>query len=157
MVRIDLPVVGLCVVACAGPQTKAAVETGALGVVITRANLEGQSALAVTITNRSANDVCVRAELLQNPYTYEMDLNLRKANGAVVKRYEPGFLPPPNMTPIRIEPGRKVQGQYYVEARFKLKSGGRELPQGMSAQASFRYDSCDGSQSRKTTSGWQRI
>jgi hypothetical protein len=155
--RNDFFVTGLCAVACAGPQSQGPFETGDVAVVITRANLERQPALAVTITNRSPNDLCVRAELLQNPYTYEMDLNLRKADGRVVKRHQPGFLPPPNMTPVRIEPGRSVRGQYYVDARFKLKGKGRQFLQGMSAEASFRYDSCDASQSREAASGWQRI
>lgn len=155
--RIHLSAVGLCLVTCAGPQAKGALEAENLGIVITRASLEHQSTLAVTITNHSANDVCIRAELLQNPYTYEMDLNLRKPSGAAVKRYKPGFLPPPNMTPVRIEPGRSVQGQYYLDARFKLKTRGRQFPQGMNAKASFRYDSCDGSQSREAMSDWQRI
>jgi hypothetical protein len=145
------------IAACASPAGRANPNVDPLSVRLAYSNVEGHPALLVTMSNRTATEVCIRAELLRNPYTYAMDLRLRDSRGREVKREEPGFLPPPIMEPVRIAPGASVRGQYYLDARFKLKRSAEQSQTGMSAQAAFRYDACDGSQSLKIMSSWQRI
>jgi len=155
--RPELLLVATLIGACASPQMRLPIEVGDLALTISRTTFEDRAALVVLMTNQSQAEVCVRAELLQNPYTYEIDLNLRRADGRAVKQHQPGFLPPPNVAPIRVAPGRSVQGRYYIDSRFKLKDAAKNLREGMSAKASFRYDACDGSQSRQAVSTWQRV
>lgn len=147
----------LIAAACAGPPGRAGGTVGGPTVSLAYVKVEGRPSLAVTIINRTDADVCIRAELLRNPYSYAMDLRLRNGRGTEVKREKPGFLPPPIMDPVRIAPGKSVRGEYFLDARFKLRKGEKQILKGMSAQAAFRYDGCDASQSLRAVSAWQRI
>lgn len=143
--------------ACIMPDARAGAAAEGVTISLARITAEARPVLIVTMKNTSQAEVCVRTELLQNPYSYAMDLRLRDRRGREVKREKPGFLSPPLLEPVRIAPGRSVQGRFYLDARFKLKGGGKQLGLGMSAQAAFRYDACDGSQSQRAVSAWQRI
>jgi hypothetical protein len=143
--------------ACAGSYAMPAVATADFVLALTRTSNEGRPVLVVTMTNRSQADVCIRAELLKNPNTYEMDIRLRDGNGSSVKFKDVGFLREPIMDPVRITPGLSVQGHYYLDARFNLPGDGKRLPNGASARVALHYDGCDGSLSQQATSAWQRI
>jgi hypothetical protein len=154
--RVDILLVAVVVTACVGQRVARSDVTNDLAVSLTRARADDRPVILVTMTNHSQADICIRAELLRDPYSYEMELRLRDANGRAVKRYPPGFLSPPIMEAVRIAPGHSVQGKFYLDARFK-KEGGKQLPRQISAQASFRYDRCDASQSQRAISAWQQI
>lgn len=147
----------LTLLACEGPNAQAGIALNRLMVSLAQGTSEARPVLMVTITNTSQSDVCVRAELMQNPYSYAMDLRLRDSKDREIKQEKPGFLSPPIMDPVRIAPGHSVSGRYYLDARFKLKLRAKSFLEGMSAKAAFRYDDCDGSQSQRIVSDWQRI
>jgi hypothetical protein len=132
-------------------------EQGDLGLSLSLSSNEGSPALAVTMTNRSSADVCIRTELLKNPYTYEMHIRLRDRSQRTIKFKRAGFLPEPNVEPIRIAPGTSVQGRYDLTSRFKLPGGGKRPLKGLSARAAVRYDPCDLSLSQQAVSAWQPI
>lgn len=141
---------------CMAPSAGHPASADDLAISLTRTTLEARPAVVVKITNRSAATTCVRGELLRNPHSYEMDLRLRDRKGRAFRPEQPGFLPPPIMDPVRIAPGASVEGQFFLDSRFKFR-GSRKLTGGLSAQAAFRYDLCDASQSRRAVSAWQRI
>jgi hypothetical protein len=147
----------LLTTACIGPNARVGAATGDVTVSLARTTAEARPVLIVTMNNSSQAEVCVRAELLQNPYSYAMDLRLRDSRGREVKREKPGYLSPPILEAVRIAPGQSVQGRFYLDARFKLKGDAGQLLPDMSVQATFRYDACDGSQSQQAVSAWQRI
>lgn len=147
----------LTVAACAAPRAMSPVAAGEIAFTLTAASGDAGPILLVALTNRSQADVCIRAELLQNPYTYEMDVRLRDRDGRPVRFKRPGFVREPHIEAVRIAPGAKVQGRYDLAQRFKLPGEGKLLPRGMAAQATARYDACDGSLSRQASSDWQPI
>jgi hypothetical protein len=142
---------------CVTPSPGSSVTVDPLALSLARVTLEARPALTVTMTNRSATVICVRAELLRNPHSNEIDLKLRDRSGRTIKPEDPGFLPPPNVQPVPIAPGESVQGQFFLDSRFKLKGSSKRLPEELSAQVTFLYDLCDASQSRLAVSAWQRI
>ena len=77
----------------------------ALHLGIEGRSIGGRPAVVVTLINRSQSPVCVRAEAVENPYSYEMELRLRDAQGRKVGLHRSGFLPPPLETVIQIAPG----------------------------------------------------
>lgn len=155
--RVRILLCGMATAACVGPQAVQHHATGEIAISLARDNSKTRPTLLATMTNRSQGDVCIRAELLKNPYSYSMDIRLQDSTGRSVKFKEPGYLDEPIMDPVRIGPGESVVASYFLDTRFKLPDGGQSLPKGMSARATLRYDSCDGSLSQQAISSWQRI
>jgi len=148
---------GIATAACTTPQPVQPAASGDLALSLARASSEAGPGLVVAMTNRSQADVCIRAELLKNPYSYEMHIRLKDARGRAVPLKRSGYLNELIMDPVRIAPGASVEGRYLLGWRFKLPSSGKALPEGISARATLRYDACDGSLSQQATSAWQRI
>jgi hypothetical protein len=146
----------LMIVACATPNV-ALPAAGDLAISLHRDVSGVRPILVVTITNRSDKPVCLRAEVLQNPYSYEMNLGLRDRGRRPVRYYEPGFLTPPIRGNVRLEPGETGRGQYFLDARFRLRAAGNPFPSGLSARAAFAYDYCEDSAPLRATSAWQPL
>jgi hypothetical protein len=144
-------------VACATPDVASPASPGDLTILLHRDASGAHPILVVTITNRSDKPVCLPAEVLQNPDSYEMDLRLRDRGRRPVRSHEPGFLIPPIRGSVRLEPGQTARGQYFLDSRFRLRAAGNPFPSGMSAQAAFPYDYCDDTSSLRAASAWQSI
>lgn len=130
---------------------------GDLDLVLSR-DAADRATLLVTVTNRSANPVCIRAEALQNPHSGEMHLRLRDANGRPLEYYKhTGIIPPPLTGVVRLAPGSTVRGRFRLDTRFRRIAAEQRLPLGWSAQAAFRYGHCDDVWSLQASSTWQRI
>jgi hypothetical protein len=147
----------LTTVACATPPVASPATASDLAVSLRRDVSGDRPILVVTITTRSDNPVCVRAEVLQNPYSYEMSLGLRTRYRHPVGYHESGFVPPRIPGNVRLEPGATGRGEYYLDSRFRLPRTGTPFPEGMSAQAAFSYDYCDDSLSLRATSAWTEL
>jgi hypothetical protein len=152
-----LLIVGIATAACAAPQAMQRHATGVLAISLTRGGDDAGPMLTVVMTNTSREDVCIRAELLKNPYTYEMQIRLINAHGKPVKLKRSGYLNDLIVEPIRIAPGSYVEGRYYLNTRFNLPDKGKSLPADLRARVEFRYDACDGSLSQEATSIWQPV
>jgi hypothetical protein len=146
----------LITIACATPHV-ASPPAGDLAISLHRDVSGVRPVLVVTITNRSDKPVCLRAEVLQNPYSYEMNLRLRDRSRRPVRYRESGFVPPPIRGHVRLDPGATGRGEYFLDSRFRLRAAGNPFPSGMSAQAAFPYDYCDGSTSLRAASTWQPL
>jgi hypothetical protein len=150
-----LPYTVLLLAACATPQVADTSSVGELEFSFTRDVSGARPLLIATITNRSANQICIGAEMLHNPGTGEVNLRFRDARGREVRGVESGGLPPgplPGM--IRLDPGANTQGRYYLDWRLRLRREGAPLPQGLSAQISFPYGHCEDIWSLRATSAW---
>lgn len=146
-------------------------QSGDLAIVLGRAVADGRPALAMTVTNRSANEICISAELMGNPATGEIaPIGMRDQRGAAV-RLSPDLggtplIPIPGV--VRIAPGEQARAYYYIDWRFAWPAGVHApLPPHLNAQVSVRYGHCEGHRcdtgycdeaiSLTATSGWQRI
>lgn len=146
---------GLLAVAFATPPVSQAPE---LAISISRDASGARPMLVVTIANRSTTRICIPAEILQNPYSEEMDLKLRDARGRSVRFYPSrGIGPPPLLDIVHLGSGETVRARYYLDSRFRLGGSGRPFPRGMSAQATFQYGYCDDTWSLRATSAWQPL
>jgi hypothetical protein len=101
--------------------------------------------------------ICIRSEILRNPYAQEMELWLRDGKGHKLAFLDPGFIPPPLEGVVRVEPGQSESGHYFVRGRFKLPDGGMSIPTGATARVTFRYGYCDDSMALRAKTPWQRI
>jgi hypothetical protein len=155
--RFCLFLAALMTVACATVDVAAPASAADLAISLHREVSGGHPVAVVTITNRSDKPVCLRAEILQNPDSYEMDLRLRDRGRRPVRFHEPGYVLPPIRGNVRLEPGQTARGQYFLDSRFRLRRAGNPFPPGMSAQAAFQYDYCDDTSSLRATSAWQSI
>lgn len=155
--RSHFLIVGMATAACATPQTTQPRATGVLAISLARASGEAGPMLAVAMTNTSREDVCIRAELLKNPYTYEMHIRLSDHRGKPVALKRSGYLNDLILDPVRIAPGERVEGRYYLNSRFKLPGDGKAMPAGLRGRVEFRYDPCDQSLSQEATSVWQPV
>lgn len=126
-------------------------------ISLSRGALKGRPILAVTIANRSGQPICIRAEALQNPYSYEMRLRLRDNHGRRVGYRPSGLIPPPLTVTTHIEAGGAVSGHYYLDSRFKRVPATEGLARGWAAQASFRYGYCGDASILVARSAWQPI
>lgn len=144
---------------------------GAPAITLGPGWIEDRPALVVAITNRSSAPICIRADALRNPGSYEMEIRLRDARGRRVSLHRGGgYVPMPLNEIVRMEPGMRARGQYYLD-RFKRIGPRRPLPNGWSAQAGFQYGDChpreaycDGriglcpdAWSSRATSAWQPL
>jgi hypothetical protein len=155
--RFCLFLAALMTVACATTDVAAPASAADLAISLRRDVSDARPVVVVTITNRSDKPVCLRAEILQNPYSYEMDLRLRDRGRRRVRFHEPGYIPPRIRGNVRLEPGETGRGQYFLDSRFRLRAAGNPFPSGLSARAAFLYDYCDDSAPLRATSAWQPL
>lgn len=142
---------------CAPTVIEARSDTSHLAISLSRGALHNQTALIVTIVNRSSSSVCLTAETLEEPYSYEMHLSLRDAHGRPVAYHKTDLIVPPRPGIVRIGPGESISRSYFIESRFEMPGGGKSLPPGFSAQAEFRYGICEDAISLKAISSWQVV
>lgn len=119
MLRDSFPAVLALLGACAASgQPRSASSSDALSIVLSAEAVKKAPVLTVAITNRSSAPICIPREALENPYSYEMDLNLRDRGGVRV-----GFRrshPIPRVDGVvRVDPGATVSGRYRLAARFR--------------------------------------
>lgn len=141
--------------ACATPEVEQPASVAELDISFSRDISGARPMLVATITNRSSNQICIGAEMLQNPGTWEVNFRFRDARGRRVGG-GPGRGLPADSLPgmIRLDPGGSTQGRYYVDWRLRLRRAGAPVPQGLSAQISFPYGHCDDIWSLRATSAW---
>jgi len=159
---------GLLILSVSSP---AASQSGDLAIALSRSVAEGRPALAMTVTNRSAREVCLTAELMGNPATGEIaPIGMRDQRGRPIQ-LSPDLggtplVPIPGV--VRIAPGAQARAYYYIDWRFAWPSGMHApLPRRLSAQVSIRYGHCEGDRCNTgycdaatdldATSDWQRI
>jgi hypothetical protein len=126
-------------------------------VTMKRGLKEGRPVIEVDLQNSSPQILCVRSQVVNDPYSYDIKLRLRDTHQQDVPRYPTGILLPPIEGVIRLEPGQHTLGQYYLDSRFKLKDRGPSVRGEMTARASFRYGICDDALSLIADTGWQPI
>lgn len=148
--------------ACAGsineaPTPRAGNVPEELAVTLSRGVVENRPVIVVSISNRSSIPACIRAETLQNPYSYEMELWLRDSRSRPFGYHQEGFIPPTIPGTVRVDPGSTAQGRYFLDSRFKRIGPERPLPSALFAKASFRYSHCDNVWSMRATTHWQPI
>ena len=128
--------------ACATPGDVRSPSFRALAIALSPGWIEERPALVVSVTNRSDAAICIRADAIRNPGSYEMDIRLRDARGRRVRLYPArGYFEPPLDEIIRVEPGTSLEGQYYLD-RFEPIGARRPLPRGWQAQARVKYGNC---------------
>jgi hypothetical protein len=115
---------------------------------ISQGRADGSPVLLVTITNRSQRPVCIAAEALQNPFTYEMDVEARDLRGRHLTYSNPGYILEPLRGVVRLNPGTSSRGYYHL-SRFRAVTD-RRLPRGTSVRVAFRYGDC----SRSSACRW---
>lgn len=114
--------------------------------------------LVATITNHSSDAICIRTELLQNPYSEEIGLRLRDSRRREIRlREAEGFITPPLPGLLRVDQKGQVRARYYLDSRLRLRNGRAQLPRGMTVQVSFQYNHCGDSPRLRATSAWQPI
>lgn len=149
----------------------AASQSRDLAIALSRTVADGRPALAMTVTNLSAREICLSAELMGNPGTGAIaPIGMRDLRGRPI-RLSPdlGGTPPiPIPGVVRVAPGAQARATYYIDWRFAWPRGmNAPLPRGLSAQVSVHYGHCEGPRcdtgycdeaiSLRSTSGWQRI
>lgn len=159
---------GLLAVTAANP---ASGQSRDLSISLSRTVADGRPALAMTVTNRSAREICLSAELMGNPGTGEIaPIGMRDGNGRPI-RLSPdlGGTPPiPIPGAVRVAAGGQTRAYYYIDWRFAWPRGMHApLPRGLSARVSIRYGHCadprcdkgycDDVLTLRATSRWQRI
>ena len=130
---------------------------GDLQISLSRSTANERPILVALVTNQSSRPVCVRRDAIENPDSGEMHIELRDARGRRFRFRRGGLPPPPLEGATRIEPGASVRGYYRLDSRFRRIGGHRPFPQGVSAEASFRYNLCDGTSSFEARTAWQPI
>lgn len=128
-----------------------------LRLLLNRDFEDGRPMVRVTVTNLTTRPICIRADALQNPYSHEMDLRMRDAQGRIVRYRDPGFIPPPLTGVVRVEPHASSSGRTYLDARFNLAQGWSPFPAGLRLQAAVRFGYCDDTTSFWARSTWQPI
>lgn len=129
-----------------------------VAISLTREISDSRPMLVATITNLSDDAICIRTELLQNPYSEEIGLRLRDSRRRAIRlREAEGFITPPLPGFVRVDPERQVRARYYLDARLRLRNGRAQLPRGMTAQVSYEYNRCDDSPPMRSTSAWQPL
>lgn len=147
-------------ICAANPSSMAArsVPPDELAISLSRDVDDGRPILVVTITNLSARHMCLGAEVLRNPETWALDVELRDSRRrAIRRRSETGFLLPPLSGVVSIDPANSERAHYYLDFRFRLPSIRAWPRQRLSARVSFAYDHCGDSAPRRATSPWQPI
>jgi hypothetical protein len=142
-----------------------------LAISLSRTVADGRPALAMTVTNVSAREICLAAELMGSPYTGEIaPIGMRDARGRPIRPSPDrgGYIPIPIPGVVRIAPGAQARASYYLDWRFAWRGGLKApLPHGLSAQVSIRYGHCEGPRCDtgycdeairlRATSSWQPI
>lgn len=129
-----------------------------LAISLSRDVDDGRPILVVTITNRSATQICLGAEVLRNSETWALDVELRDSRRrAIRRRTETGFLLPPLSGVVSIDPADSESVHYYLDFRFRLPSIRQWPRQRLSARVSFAYNHCGDSAPLRATSAWQPI
>lgn len=142
-----------------------------LAISLTRTVTNGRPALAMTVTNLSAREICLSAELMGNPGTGEIaPIGMRDIRGRTIRLSPDGGGTPPIPIPgvVRVAPGAQARAYYYIDWRFAWPGGMHApLPRGLSAQVSVQYGHCEGHHCDtgycdevirlRSTSNWQRI
>jgi hypothetical protein len=152
--------------------TPAASQSRDLAIALSRTVADGRPALAMTVRNVSAREICLNAELMGNPYTGEIaPIGMRDPRGRPIPLSpDLGGTPPiPIPGVVRIAPGAQARAFYYIGRRFAWPRGSNTpLPRGLSARVSIHYGHCgddprcdtgycDEAISLRSTSGWQPI
>ena len=142
-----------------------------LAISLSRTVADGRPALAMTVTNVSAREICLAAELMGSPYTGEIaPIGMRDARGRPIRLSPDRGGTPPIPLPgvVRVAPGAQARAYYYIDWRFAWRGGLKApLPRGLSAQVSIHYGHCEGPDcdtgycdevtSLRATSSWQLI
>lgn len=144
--------IGACATAVDSVQVK-----GELAIGIQRDVLNDRPALRVKITNGSKATLCLRREMMENPYTGQMHIRLRNKRGQAIPLHPSGYLPAPRPGVIRLAPGETTQASYYADSRFKLTGKASGIPEGATAQVRFSYGRCEEALSQEAGSAWEAI
>jgi hypothetical protein len=131
--------------------------TGEIAISMRRDTESDRPTLLIKVTNDSPYQICIRRDAIQNPYSYEMDLEMRDAKGRAIRYNESGYIEEPLEGDVQVKPGTTAEGKHYLHPRFKLRNQGRPFPQGMSIRASLSYRRCDSLDQLVATSAWQPI
>lgn len=141
---------------CATPEVEQPGSVGELEISFSRDVSGARPVLVATITNRSANQICIGTEMLQHPDTWAVNFRFRDSRGRAVGGGPGRGLPAPSLPGlVRLDPGGSTQGRYYVDWRLRLRRAGVPVPRGLSAQISLPYGHCDDIWSLRATSAWQ--
>lgn len=132
--------------------------TGELTFSLSRDVDDGRPVLVVTITNRSTRQICFEAEVLRNPATWDVNVELRDSRRRPIRRrIITEFLIPPLTGVVSIDPASSERARYYLDSRFRLLRTGTWPRRRFSARISLSYRHCDNPTPRRTTSPWQPI
>lgn len=122
-----------------------------IAVIVHRTIREHRPALAVRIINTSSAQLCIPVEIIRNPRSYAINIEVRNRTGHPVIMQDPGFLLPPIPGMIRLNPGDSREASYFMDSR--VRHGTTILGQ-YQARVGFRYDNCDGSLANSFRSRW---
>jgi len=155
MIRHCLVLVSVALASCTTVRSPEPDLPNDLQLYLAADTTSGQPRLRVVIENCSAQALCTREEVIRNPYTRGIRLELRDPAGRVLPELNSGGLrPPPLAGTVRLEPGETVEGKYHADAYVMLRGS---LIAGLEARVRFRYGVCEDVWGRRVTSAWQRL
>jgi hypothetical protein len=129
-----------------------------VAISLSRGVDDGRPVLVATITNRSTREICFEAEVLRNPATWDVNVELRDSTRRPIRRRTiTEFLIPPLTGVVSIDPASSERARYYLGSRFRLLRTGALPRQRFSARISLNYRYCDNPTPRRATSPWQPI
>jgi hypothetical protein len=153
-----VPIVAIFLASACAMRGSAPRQVDGVAISLTREVSDRRPMLVATITNRSGDAICIRTELMQNPYSEEIGLRLRDSRRREIRlRLSEGFPTPPLRGLVRVDPEGQVRARYYLDSRLRLRREGAPLPRGMSAQVSYEYNHCGDTVPLRATSTWQPI
>jgi hypothetical protein len=98
--------------------------------------------LVVRIENRSQYPICLSRDVIENPYSTEIQIHYRDARRRD-RTYNPdGYILEPLPGSVRIEPGASVEGRHTLEGGYRGLREGEPFPRDWQAQIGFEYGYC---------------
>jgi len=145
--RAYIPIIGGMVLwGCASVDTFSPAVGNDVAVSLTREAdpSTARPMLSAVFTNRANRAVCFRADVFTNPYSFEVQIQVRDAAGRTISPHErEGFIPPPNPGLARLEPGSSMRGRYYLYTRAGLPTEADGSPARVQANLGYHYYPCE--------------
>lgn len=148
----------LCSSACAAASLAPVHPAGDIEIAISRETFEGRPALAVRMVNMSGVSLCIRSAAIEDPYSGEINIQLRDLKHRPLSLRPRGVAPPAKDGVIRLNlKGDRAEGRYFLDSRFYLPIGNKTFLGGIEAQVAVRFGYCDDVWSKEAISRWTAI
>jgi hypothetical protein len=123
---------------------------------IYKATIENHPVIIVELYNISLQDLCIPRSVAEDPYSFEMHIELRK--GSTSFEYQKGgFIPPPLSGDVQVASRATLRQHYFLEHRFNLAGKDFIKMSDIMASIEFYYRRCREPQVLEYRSYWRPV